>query len=211
MNLVEGVRSGEAKLMVRYHRTLHVSSCYGISDTSFPYIKCFLHSKMQYKEYYQSASRHLYVCKTMMDTLDSMANKAHLTAKRQQLKLDIYYLSGYIIETMISYTFFVSINWQRNERVETCEHYNNGFKTHKLPLKITFAISKAHCDYSGVSLLGVRIKDLKEQQMFNEWSEVVRYQNPKTYSNLDFTETDLRKYLADIELMFNQLTKKFYS
>ena len=46
--------------------------------------------------------------------------------------------------------------------------------------------------------------------MFNEWSEVVRYQNPKTCSKLDFTEVDLQRYLKDINLMFDQLKKKYY-
>ena len=48
---------------------------------------------MQYKEYYQSALRHLDVCKTLMESLDSMNSKGHLTAKRERLKLDIYYLT----------------------------------------------------------------------------------------------------------------------
>lgn len=125
---------------------------------------------MQYREYYQSALRHLEVCKMMMQSLESMDAKIHNTAKRERLKLDIYYLSGYIIETMIS---------------------------------------MAHCDYSGVSLLGIKICDTVERKMFNEWSEVVRYQNPKTYSNLDFTVEDLKKYIEDIDLMFDQLKMKY--
>lgn len=165
---------------------------------------------MQYVEYFQSASRHLDVCNMMLKTLSSMASKAHLKAKRQSLKLDIYYLSGYIIETMISYSFFVSLGWRKNSHIETCPLYDKGFKTHKLSAKMTFAISKAHCDYSGITLLGIKIQDEVERKMFNEWSEVVRYQNPKTYSKLEFSENDLKKYLADISLMVNQLKKKYY-
>lgn len=166
---------------------------------------------MQYKEYYQSALRHLDVCKTMMESLDSMNSKGHLTAKRERLKLDIYYLSGYIIETMISYTFFVNLKWRKNIHVETCPFYDKGFKTHNLSAKLLFATSKANCNYTGVSLLSKKFTDKTEQKMFYGWSEVVRYQNPKTCSNLDFTEADLKRYLNDIESMFNQLIKKFYS
>lgn len=165
---------------------------------------------MQYKEYYQSALRHLDVCKTMMEFLDSMDGKPHMVAKRERLKLDIYYLSGYVVETMISYTFFVNLNWNKKDHIESCSFYDNGFKTHNLSAKLTFATSKAHCDYSGVPLLGNKIIDSKERKMFYGWSEVVRYQNPKTYINLDFSEGDLKKYLSDIESMFNQLKIKYY-
>jgi len=47
--------------------------------------------------------------------------------------------------------------------------------------------------------------------MFCGWSEVIRYQNPKTCIDLDFSEEDLKKYLFDIESMFNQLKIKYYS
>lgn len=164
---------------------------------------------MQYREYYQSALRHLEVCKMMMQSLESMDAKIYNTAKRERLKLDIYYLSGYIIETMISYTFFINIRWEKNKHIEKYSYYNYGFKTHKLSAKLAFAISMAHCDYSGVSLLGIKICDTVERKMFNEWSEVVRYQNPKTYSNLDFTVEDLKKYIEDIDLMFDQLKMKY--
>lgn len=166
---------------------------------------------MQYKEYYQSALRHLDVCKTMMESLESMNGKGRNDKIKQNLKLDIYYLSGYIIETMISYTFFVNINWRRNEHIESCQLYDKGFKTHNLSAKLAFATSKAKCNYTGVSLLSNKITDKTEQKMFNEWSEVVRYRNPKACSNLEFTEVDLKKYIDDIESMFNQLIKKFYS
>lgn len=165
---------------------------------------------MLYIEYYRSALRHLDVCKTMMDYLDSMQGNTCLSGKRERLKLDIYYLSGYIIETMISYTFFVSLNWQKNVPIEKCQHYNKGFKTHKLSSKILFATSKVYCDYSGIPLLGNIIDDSTERKMFNSWSEVVRYQNPKTYSKLEFSEGDLRRYLSQIELMFKQLTNKYH-
>ena len=141
---------------------------------------------MQYKEYYQSALRHLDVCKTLMESLDSMNSKGHLTAKRERLKLDIYYLSGYVIETMISYTFFVNLNWQKNKHIESYPYYEKGFKTHNLSRKLSFATSNAHCDYSGVALLGNKISDSKERKMFCGWSEVIRYQNPKTCIDLDF-------------------------
>lgn len=76
---------------------------------------------------------------------------------------------------------------------------------------MSFATSNAHCDYSGVALLGNKISDSKERKMFCGWSEVIRYQNPKTCIKLDFSEDDLKKYLFDIESMFNQLKKKYYS
>lgn len=159
---------------------------------------------MLFTEYYHSALRHLDVCKLMLHTLSSMKDK------KQRLMLDIYYLSGYIIETMISYSCFVSIGWRKKDNIEKYSLYNKGFKTHKLSAKLTFATSKAYCDFSGIVLLGKSISNEVEKKMFNEWSEVVRYQSPKTCSKLDFTENDLRKYVNDIDLMFDKLSKKYY-
>lgn len=93
----------------------------------------------------------------------------------------------------------------KNKHIEKYSYYNYGFKTHKLSAKLAFAISMAHCDYSGVSLLGIKICDTVERKMFNEWSEVVRYQNPKTYSNLDFTVEDLKKYIEDRDSIISLL------
>lgn len=165
---------------------------------------------MLFTEYYHSALRHLDVCNLMLNTLSSMKDKSHLNNKRQRLMLDIYYLSGYIIETMISYSCFVSMGWRKTINIETYSLYDKGFKTHKLSAKITFATSKAHCNFSGIILLGIRIQNDIEKKMFNEWSEVVRYQTPKKCSKLDFTEEDLRNYLKDINIMFNQITNKYY-
>lgn len=163
---------------------------------------------MQFLEYYSSALRHLDVCKLMLEKLSTMGVKQE--KRRQRLMLDIYYLSGYIIETMISYSHFVSLGWRKNNHIETYPLYDKGFKTHNLSVKLTFAVSKGHCDYSGIILLGQAITNATERKMFYEWSEKVRYQSPKTISKLDFNEEDLKHYLSDIEKMFNQLRLKYF-
>jgi len=165
---------------------------------------------MLYKEYYNSALRHLDVCKIMLERLSSMDRKPKFYAKRERLLLDIYYLSGYVIETMISYSHFVSLGWNVNDNIETYSLYGKGFKTHDLSAKITFAVSKARCDFSGITLLGINIENVTERKMFHEWSEKVRYQHPKKSSKLDFDENDLKNYLYDIDKMFNQLLNKYF-
>lgn len=165
---------------------------------------------MLFNEYYYSAFRHLDVCNMMLEKLSTMNGKVNLESNRKRLMLDIYYLSGYVIETMISYSHFVSLGWEKNINIETYSKYNKGFKTHNLSSKLMFAVSNAHCDYSGVVLLGVPSSNVIQKRMFKEWSEKVRYQNPKTSSNLDFNEDDLRKYLSDINQMFKQLRIKYF-
>ena len=44
---------------------------------------------MLYKEYYNSALRHLDVCKIMLERLSSMDRKPKFYAKRERLLLDI--------------------------------------------------------------------------------------------------------------------------
>lgn len=165
---------------------------------------------MLYKEYYKSALRHLDVCKIMLEKLSSMDKKPNLNSMRERLLLDIYYLSGYVIETMISYSHFVCLGWKENDNIETYSLYGKGFKTHDLSAKITFAVLKARCDFSGITLLGIDIKNDIKRKMFHEWSEKVRYQHSKISSKLVFNENDLESYLGDIEKMFNQLKNKYF-
>ena len=52
-----------------------------------------------------------------------MNGKVNLESNRKRLMLDIYYLSGYVIETMISYSHFVSLGWEKNINIETYPKY----------------------------------------------------------------------------------------
>lgn len=165
---------------------------------------------MKFTEYYHSALRHLETCQLMLEKLSTIGNDKPLLATKQRLKLDIYYLSGYIVETMLSYAFFANIKWNKNVDIKKCSLYTKDFKTHKLESKLFFVCSRGKCDFSGIKLIGVKPENKIEKRMFHEWSEVVRYQNPKTCSQLEFTEHELKCYLNDIKVMFKQIRNKFY-
>ena len=100
---------------------------------------------MKFTEYYHSALRHLETCQLMFEKLSTIDNNKPLFAKKQRLKLDIYYLSGYIVETMLSYAFFANIKWNKNVDIDKCSLYTKDFKTHKLefPFRLSGNVFRA--------------------------------------------------------------------
>lgn len=161
---------------------------------------------MIYREYLSAASRHLTTCQLMMMELKKIQKSKKQESK--SLKLDIYYISGYIIETLISYSFFASINWKSD--IEDSPLYNKSFKQHKIMNKLNFVL-KYSCSFPGVILLDTKPKNSLMLKMMNEWSEVIRYQDPKKIcKDLAFTVDDLEKYIGLIKNMKNEITKIYF-
>ena len=101
---------------------------------------------MNYKDYKNAAHRHLICCQKMCDALSSISNREEKNA----LIANIYYLSGYVIETLLSYAIFYSSDSEtRKKPVEEHPEYNNGFRTHDFQAKISFA-TKHHCNLNGI-------------------------------------------------------------
>lgn len=164
---------------------------------------------MVYQEYLGAANRHLSACKLMLKTLNTISDQ-----KREEsrcLRYDIYYLSGYVIETLISYSFFNYLGLTKNEKIENNAHYNKGFKQHRIAAKLHY-VNTNNCYFNGVTLLDKECDDKLMTKMMYEWNENVRYQQPNKISlNFDFTNQQLEKYISLIEKMKNEILKLYFS
>lgn len=156
---------------------------------------------MDHREYRNAAARHLTTCKRLLDDLSAQKQE-----NKQQILLNIYYLSGYIIETSLSFAFFSHIGHKGH--VEQCEHYANGFKTHDFNAKVRF-ISKFNGDLSSLPFISIKHTDKNLQHLYNSWSTDYRYSyNDKVASN-HLDEKLVERYLDSVSAVFKTIIQRF--
>ncbi len=153
---------------------------------------------MDYRQYLRSAERHLQTCRQLLLLYDTVSD-----AKSKSFLLnEVYYLSGYILESSLSYAFFNHIRY--NGDIYLSEHYNNkSFKTHHIQTKYIYMMQRS-CVIRDLVFVshGHTSKDL--QRLFNNWDVKYRYEH---YPNLDKALLDyyikeLEKGLIRIKIQF---------
>ena len=161
---------------------------------------------MDYKEFRSAAHRHLLSCQNMCKALASINN----LEEKNALLADIYYLSGYIIETLLSYAFFCSCDKKtRKKAVEDHPEYNNGFKTHDFQAKISFVI-KHNCSLDGMIFVSEKHPNKKYMDLFNKWHVELRY---RSISNAGFRftidEQLIKGYIGSLKDLETQINRKY--
>lgn len=131
--------------------------------------------------------------------------------EKRNIISDIYYLSGYVIETLISYAIFcVAPNAIRNKPIEEHPDYEKGFKTHNFQAKISFALNHK-CDFSGITLISNIHPKSEINSLFRGWTIEVRYQHPsKILRKLDtISEQLIIEYICVLREMEKQFHQKY--
>lgn len=160
---------------------------------------------MNYIEFLGAAKRHAICCHEIVKRYDELG-RGHDKEKKALLN-NAYYLSGYIIETLLSYAFFNCI--QCKGKIEDNEHFKRAsFKTHDLSIKATYARTH-NCDFSSLPLIGHKHENQKIQSMFTKWCVELRYQESKEVLGKCVTVDDLKAYLNVIDEIKNSIIEKF--
>lgn len=161
---------------------------------------------MNYIDFKSAAHRHLICCQKMCDTLSSISNQEEKNA----IIANIYYLSGYVFETLLSYAIFsVSDKNTRKKPVEKHPEYNNGFKTHDLQAKIYFAL-KHKCDLNGIMYISKKHTNTSYMKLYREWKIELRYMPYKSVSTFTTINEDLIKgYIDSVKEVETQFNGKF--
>ena len=161
---------------------------------------------MKYLEFKRASERHYNTCKFLCEELSKL--KDTKDAKKKQLLLhNVYYLSGYIVETLLSYIFFFSMSYKGE--IEKSEHYKNqSFKTHDLNRKLLYVSQIGHCNLNGIPFLGKK-ENISYMNLFNNWSVELRYQELHTLKNIKYTEADMRGYIDAIGNMKCIVLRRF--
>lgn len=152
-----------------------------------------------------SAERHLCACKYLQDEYIRQTKES----VKKRLFQEIYYLSGYVVETMMSYAILVVKQCKGN--VYEDETYNGGkFKTHHLEVKANWATVEHGCDFSTIEALTQIHRDNKLGWLYRSWSADVRYENTDLTAH-GITFDDVIRYIVNIDNFKKEISKKYRS
>ena len=103
------------------------------------------------RDFYRAASRHLSACSFLLSILKNINSKD----ERKTILLEVYYLSGYVIETLISYAIFKFVGCKENDKIEEHRIYTPAFKKHRFSEKLAFAANHK-LRFKGIVLIDSR-------------------------------------------------------
>ena len=86
---------------------------------------------MTYPEFKNASKKHLLSCECLVFLLNNSCAK-----KEKYILSTIYYLSGYVIETILKYSIYSAISYNRNEDISKLSSngltYRNNIRIHNL-------------------------------------------------------------------------------
>lgn len=145
-------------------------------------------SSMDYRQFLRSAERHLQICKLLLDTYD----KAKDARQKSNILSEVYYLSGYVLETGLSYAFFSHIKHAGD--IYLSSHFNNNcFKTHRVLQKYEYMMRNS-CTINGLVFVSVSHQRRDLQQLFTQWDVKFRYEH-----HAKLNKEVMNIYIAEIE------------
>jgi len=87
---------------------------------------------MKYKEFKQASKKHLETCKCLLAQIEN----GNCELSQQHLKNNLFYLSGYIVETILKYMIYVAIGYDRDKNITELKddglRYDKDIKIHSL-------------------------------------------------------------------------------
>lgn len=157
---------------------------------------------MDYIQFRNAAYRHLISCKQMLkEAQDSMIKKD----TKDRLCLEIYYLSGYILETMLSYAVCSSMNITGDiYQSKPFKEDANLFRTHDLNQKFCYALKKGCNGLRNICFFQKKHSDALIQDLFSEWQVKYRYENKANLS-----PEILSTYINSIEKVYQTILKNY--
>lgn len=157
---------------------------------------------MDYLQFRNAAYRHLISCKHLLEDAKDLKTSKDT---KDRLCLEVYYLSGYIIETILSYAVCSSMNV--NGDVYQSKPFKEDaklFKVHNLNQKYTYALKIGCNGLRNICFFQKKHPDTIIQNLFSDWHVKYRYENRAILS------TDiLSKYISSIEGIYQTILKNY--
>lgn len=125
---------------------------------------------MKSNEYYRASLRHIAVCEELCTKLDNEQD----TNMHSYLLQEIYYLSGYVIETALSWAIYQQYGGSDDVKASDIYKQDKKFKTHNLTLKTDCAKAKHNCIFPGVPFIDKPHRCKTLQNYFTYWDTDVR-------------------------------------
>lgn len=149
---------------------------------------------MTYKEYYKAAQRHRETCEYLISKLKDTQECIDVHRQNKLLQ-NVYYLSGYVIECIISYSFFNVINYDNTKSVYELEKnnpygytFNKYFREHSKSaneLRIEEIRRRGGSLSSTIPIIGEATVDVTTKLMYEQWDAKSRYTNSHLTFNID--------------------------
>lgn len=157
---------------------------------------------MDYKQFQNAAYRHLVSCKQLLsDAKDSRTKKD----TKDRLCLEIYYLGGYILETMLSYAVCSSMNISGDVyQSKPFKEDANLFKVHNLNQKYHYALQKGCNGLRNICFFKNKHPNVIIQNLFSDWHVKYRYENK---ANLSLN--DLSVFIESIENIYQTILQNY--
>lgn len=160
---------------------------------------------MVYREFINAARKHNNTCAIVKQALMSMNDSAHKdTGKIKQLTLNLYYLSGYIIECSVKFGIYAAIGYEKTLDVRQLN--NNGITFDKNIKHHRFFNYVDHFNkkFGGVRLIDNKVGISQEvTKLYNNWDVDIRYHYgdiPQKFKHCDEHEHVVNFYTCAAEV-----------
>jgi hypothetical protein len=132
---------------------------------------------MLYKDYLNAARKHNYTCQVLVEKLDNI-NEKREPMHYKCLLLNLYYLSGYIIECIVKYGIYSLIGYDRKEEVSKLNQDKLTYQDHIKPHKF-----ERYTEYLNLHNKRINIPLINDNktiekpviELYKEWDAKVRY------------------------------------
>ncbi len=141
---------------------------------------------MVYKDFLNAARKHKYTCNAIFECLNDETN----VAKHKSLLLNLYYLSGYIIECIVKYAIYDLNGYQRNRDIKKLDEngltFDKDIKHHKFK-RYTEHLKRLRS--IPIPLINNQQGVAKEVvELYKEWDADVRYSYELKYGKTHYIE-----------------------
>jgi len=131
-----------------------------------------------YPEFKKASKKHLQACECLINNFHTNCN-----SNKKSILVTIFYLSGYILETIMKFSIYSAISYKRNEDIKKLNNhgltYKNDIEVHKLFKLKTLVEEKSI----------TRLSNFKDnQKLFNAWNSEIRYVEKINYSEQEIKD-----------------------
>ncbi|SHG56562.1 hypothetical protein [Pedobacter caeni] len=187
---------------------------------------------MNYQDYQKASAKHLLSCQSILLVLDSLNSENNDTKNHNQkikvLLHNLFYLSGYTLESIINYSIYKHFRWSKSSIYEIDHNFSskcdltfypdvprqNGrgnylfyISQHEFSRNIQI-LSKA-LPNSKVPLIDRTISVDKDLiNLFLNWKVEIRYHPESTqYSTIELTIDNIKRFVSTTDQVYNGLMK----
>lgn len=132
---------------------------------------------VQYPEYLNSARKHQYTCEEILKALQGIDQSSGVgKSKHKQLLLNLYYLSGYIVECSVKYAIYHLVSYDRRKCVRQLDQDGISFKNNIKYHKFEMYTEHLRVRHPGILLIDERSNvDRDVVFIYRLWDAEVRY------------------------------------